>query len=71
MPYAALVPRVNIFREVAVKNKTGFERASSTYEKTLKSDHKKKPVHAQFREIWPEFKIKQRTTCELGWFYRN
>lgn len=41
MPYAALVPRVNIFREVAVKNKTGFGLESSTYEKTLKSDHKK------------------------------
>lgn len=44
VPYAALVPRLKLFRAVAVKNKTGFGLVKSTYEKTLKSDHKKLPM---------------------------
>lgn len=45
VPYAALVRRVSLFRAVAVKNETGFGLLNSTYEKTLKSDHKKLLVH--------------------------
>lgn len=57
VPYAALVQRVNLFRTVTAKNKTGFGLVNSTYEKTL-NYATKKITRAQLKEIGPHFKIK-------------
>lgn len=59
-----LVPRMRLCKAVVVKNEIViFFLANYTFEKTLKSNHKK-PNLVHIKEH--QFKIRQRVTCDAG-----